>query len=189
MTSRQPRRPAKPVCSLCGIDDEVTTLFLGDGVYQHTCTGRWHAEPRVWVETGDSGIDDLALEGYTLEWGLYDDLPRCLLHGEPFVEYGIVEHRYKLLNPARYRFLVDRYSHTCLGPSRYTASAFIASALGRLWRRGDLEADGGPATGYWSYNHGISYWALPGARPGGPQLTWKEFAEQHDLDADVWKLP
>ena len=171
------KKPPKPVCALCGVDDDVTTVHLGDGAWRHVCNGSGHSEPRIWEEeVVSSGVDDLALEGLAQEWGLYDDLPKCVITGEPFVEYGIVEYRYKQLNPARYAALIGRYSHTKVGPSHYTTSSFIAGALGRLWKRGDLTATWGTATGYWAYNGVISYWALPNA-PDAGLLTWKEFAE------------
>jgi hypothetical protein len=37
--------------------------------------------------------------------GLYDDLLLCLVPGDPWVEYGVVEHRYKLLRPEIYEAL------------------------------------------------------------------------------------
>lgn len=95
-------RPTKPVCALCGVDDDVETVHLGDGVWQHICRGRHHDESRVWNESTAQGVDALQLDGLAYEWGLYDDLPRCVVADEPMVEYGIVEHRYRLLNPVRY---------------------------------------------------------------------------------------
>jgi hypothetical protein len=181
------KKPAKPVCALCGLDDDVTTVHLGDGVWQHVCTGRAHPEPRVWEESTSGGVDDLALEGLASEWGLYDDLPKCLVPGEPLVEYGVVEYRYKQFNPVRYAALVDRYSHTCLGPSHYTATSFIAGSLGRLWRRGDLAARFSEATGYWSYNGTVSYWGLPGTDLDH-ELSWVDFAHQQGVDPDEWRL-
>jgi hypothetical protein len=185
------QRPKRSVCSLCVLnDDAITTLHLGDGVWQHTCRGPGHTEPRVWQEESEAGVDELALEGLTLEWRLYDDLPKCLVPGEGFVEYGVVEHRYKLLNPSRYSFLVDRYGHTRQGPKNYTATSFIAGALGRLGRRGDLDAKfGDAATGYWSYNRTISYWMLPKSAAHKCRTTWEEFAHANGLDPADWELP
>jgi hypothetical protein len=40
----------------------------------------------------------------------------------------------------------------------------------------------GPATGYWSYNVGISYWALPPGPGRDEVLTYVEFAEREGLD-------
>lgn len=183
------RPPAKPVCALCGTDDGVTTLRLGEGVWEHTCRSTdGHPQSRTWQED-HSGVDELGLEGLAQEWGLYDDLPLCLLAGDPFVEYGIVEHRYRSANPSRYAFLLRRYGHTSIAPSPYTTSSFIAGALGRMASAG-LVAPGvfGPATGYWAYNTQISYWALPGLEGSVATLTWKAFAEGRGVNADQWVL-
>jgi hypothetical protein len=109
--------------------------------------------------------------------------------GEPPVEYGVVECRYKALNPTRYSFLLDRYGHTRIAAANYTTTSFIAGALGRLARHGDIAfGEFGPATGYWAYNSVISYWALPGFDPDPTPTTWKAFATENGLDADEWVL-
>ena len=182
------RRPPKPLSALCVLDDYVTSVHLGEGAWEHTSAGPKHDGPRVWPEVVDSGVDPLALEGLTQEWGLYDDLPKCVVAGEPLVEYGVVEHRYRDLNPNRYHFLLDRYGHTAIAPKNYTASSFIASALGRLWRRGELAATWLPATGRWSYNGTISYYGLPGVDIGAEPITWADFATAEGLDPDSWDL-
>ncbi len=165
----------------------MSTVHLGDGVWQHVCVGDGHADARIWEEVIGGGLDDLALEGLAYEWGLYDDLPKCLVAGEPLVEYGVVEYRYRNLNPGRYAALVDRYSHTSLGPSHYTATSFIAGSLGRLSKRGDLVATFSTATGYWSYNGIVSYWGLPGTDVN-TFMTWDEFARSLGLDPGTWRL-
>jgi hypothetical protein len=81
-------------------------------------------------------------------------------------------HRYRRLRPTIYAELLSNYGHTSLGPKKYTTSAFIASALGRLSRHGEIELLGGrPATGFWSYNQSVGYWALPPRPPEGQVLT------------------
>jgi hypothetical protein len=182
------KQPPRPICALCGYDDYVQSAHLGDGLWEHRCSGPQHVDARTWQETVGGSVDELALEGLAQEWGLYDDLPRCLVPGEPMVEYGVVEHRYKELNPACYRALVARYSHTSLGPKNYTASSFIAGALGRLLKRGELEAIFATATGYWSYNGTISYWALPGSSPESTPLTWEAFARGRGIDPSAWTV-
>ena len=137
----------------------------------------------------ESGLTDLELTGLTEEWGLYHDLPKCLVKGDPLVEYGVVEHRYLLLNPTRYRFLLDRYGHTAIAPANYTTSSFIAAALGRLGKHGDLVDSWGDATGRWAYNGTVSYWGLPGVDKAAPKRSWTEYAQEHDLDPEGWPLP
>jgi hypothetical protein len=120
--------------------------------------------------------------------GLYDDLPLCLRAGDPWVEHGIVEHRYKLLRPKIYGQLLRDYSHAAIAPKDYTASSFLAGALSRLSKDGVLGRIGGRATGYWRYLRGVSYWALLPEPPADERLTWKDFAISEGLDPDNWVL-
>jgi hypothetical protein len=46
--------------------------------------------------------------GLASELGMYDDLPGCLNPGEPWVEYGIVERRYRDAHP-------DAFAQWCNG--------------------------------------------------------------------------
>jgi len=64
---------------------------------------------------------------------VYDTLRDCLT--EVMSEYGVIEHRFSHADPSAYRFLVKRYGHTALGPSRYTASSFLA-LLTLVWVSG-----------------------------------------------------
>ncbi|MFL5796562.1 MAG: hypothetical protein ACJ77A_01350 [Actinomycetota bacterium] len=121
--------------------------------------------------------------------GLPTDLLACLEPGAPFVEYGVVEYRYATrVNPPVYKQLVADYGHTALGPKQYTASAFIASTLGRMLRERLVAYRFSTATGFWSYNGGISYWSLP--RPAGasdvPLLTFETFAAQEGFGPKTW---
>lgn len=170
-------RPARQVCPLCA-SDELVVESIGPMVWRYTCPNRRHAGGSFsWQGTATDRLDEAAVEGKTADLGLYEDLPHCLVPGEPFVEYGIVEHRYSELRPVVYRQLVDDYSHTRIQRNKpYTASVFIASALGRLADRGEVLYKGGPATGHWVYNEVISYWALPpGPESDADILTWERF--------------
>ena len=42
----------------------------------------------------------------------------------------MVEHAYAVAQPKDFAFLVERYGHTAIEKKRYTASAFLAGALG-----------------------------------------------------------
>jgi len=158
--------PPHLVCPLCAHDEAVEQpLPLGPGLWAFTCTGTiGHTEPYRWQTTTAREVVDQALSGgKSEELGLYDDLPRCLSPSEPWVEYGVVEYRYSVLNPSVYSQLLADYGHTRIERKPYTASAFIAAALGRLAEAGIVALQFGPATGYWSYNGTVSYWALPPA--------------------------
>lgn len=184
-------RPSRQVCPLCGTDDDVSAFPAGpDNVWDYTCTaadGGGHAEPYTWPVTVTVGIPGRS--GITAELGLYDDLAALLLPGEGWIEHGILEHRYKLAQPHTYfDELIPRYGHVAQGPKRYTTSAFIAQALGQLAREGTLAWSDGRPTGFWSYNHRISYWALPPAPPLDDRQTWSEFATKAGLDPEAWIL-
>jgi hypothetical protein len=184
-----PEVPHRQVCKLCAHDDEVTMLPIGDGSeWAFTCTATTgHSAPYVWTVKVERGM--AGREGITAELGLYDDLPRCVRVGDPWIEHGILEHRYKLLRPDVYfDELLPRYGHVALKSKRYTTSVFIASALGQLMREGALAWQYAPATGLWNYNHKISFWALPPAPPLEERLTWAEFAGREGLDSKVWDV-
>src|SRR4051812_2907140 len=118
------------------------------------------------------------------ELGLFDDLPRCLVAGEPFVEYGVIEYRYRVLRARTFADIVSKYSHRALQIGKaYTASNLLASALRQLVNRGELELRFGSPTGFFaSYLEVVSYWALaPAANEG--LMTWATFASASGLDS------
>src|SRR5215213_2709464 len=94
---------------------------------------------RASAETGYRGI--------AAELGVYDDVFLCLSPGEPWLEHGIVEHRYKELCPTAYRQMIDRWGHVIQGPRRYSVTAFLTRTWARLAADGLLAAQLGPATG------------------------------------------
>ncbi len=110
---------------------------------------------RASAEAGYSGI--------AAELGVYDDVFLCLSPGEPWLEHGIVEHRYKELCPTAYRQMIDRWGHVIQGPRRYSVTAFLTRTWARLAADGLLAAQLGPATGVYQHtrNTTILYWALP----------------------------
>ncbi len=189
MTAQRP--PSFPMCPLCVLDqDHLVTTYVGDGVWLHTCNNPdvHDKQPYSWQDTPEGRLNDFEYGGYTEEWGVYDDLRECLRDTTQFLEYGVIEHLYKLRNPQRYAFLVDRYGHTKLAPSHYTASSFLGAALGRMLRFGDVLHQSNKATGYWSYNHRIGCWALATMDTSNAILTWEEFARGNNLDPDEWNL-
>ena len=85
--------------------------------------------------------------GIGAKLGVYDDVFLCLSPGEPWLEHGIVEHRYKELCPAAYLEMIDRWGHVSQGPRRYSVTAFLTRAWSQLARDGILATKLGPATG------------------------------------------
>jgi hypothetical protein len=112
----------------------------------------------------------------------------CLEKGEPFAEYGIVEHRYRMMRPDTFAQLLATYGHRAIEIGRlYTTSSFLASALRILANRGELELRWGPATGFWSYDGTVSYWALA---PASLQemLSWASYAATEGIKSDALAL-
>lgn len=52
-----------------------------------------------------------------------------------------------------------------------------------LANRGELELRWGPATGYWSYDGTVSYWALAPAR-SDILFSWASFADAQEISAE-----
>jgi hypothetical protein len=101
----------------------------------------------------------------------------CVKPGEPFVEYGVVEYRFREQWPELFVAHVRERGHLMLGARRGQASASTArfgKALSRLASLGELEMVKGPGTGAWRHDQSITYWARP-PRPSGPLLTWSMF--------------
>lgn len=181
--------PERRVCALCGHDDDVTIMPAPDGNgWQYTCPpGPSHTDARVWTVTEPAAF--VGRDGVTAELGLYDDLPSLIAPGEPWLEYGVVEYRYRRLHHDRYGEVIRRYGHRSVEPKPFTASALIAKALGQLAREGIFALRWGPATGYWSYNGTVSYWSVPPLPADDHTVTWQAFAEATPgLDASEWTL-
>lgn len=187
MNQGQLKKPGRQICPLCALDDPelVGWAVEAPGLWRYTCTN--HAPPFEWATSGSGMFDDSASVGIAEELGVYDDLLAIFTEPGPFLEWGIVEHLYFLRNPATYADLVEKYSHTALGPTKYSASAFLGQAAGKLAREHHLALQTVTPTGYWSLHLGeISAFALaPGAAEGTIQ-TWAEYAHQLGFDADDW---
>jgi hypothetical protein len=183
------KRPARQICPICQVDESIFTETIGPSLWRYTCTRscRQHAEPYSWLgSTRDAPFDEELGYNKAEELGLPNDLLTCLQHGEPFVEYGVVEYRYATVaNPEVYKQLVEDYGHTALGPKKYTASAFIASTLGRMLREDLVAYKPGRATGFWSYNSDISFWSLQPLSHSRP-MTFATFAAEQGFDPKTW---
>ncbi len=146
-------------------DEDVRGVATGygDGSLTFSCTRRGHPldGPHTWlrvpvVEAGPGG------RGLAAELGLATELPAAVkTFAGHWVEYGLVERAYATRRPADFAHLVSRFGHTALMDKRNTASAFLAGYLASLAKRGNILYHDGPATGRWSYNSKISWWAVP----------------------------
>jgi hypothetical protein len=162
---------------------KVVGIRAGKWLFVCTRTSK-HAQPYKWTSSDLAPTEDDAEPGVMESLGLFDDLPHCLDKEEAFVEYGIVEYRYRTLRPEPFAQLLNAYGHHAIQVGRpYTTSSFLASALRILADRGELELRWGPATGFWSYNGTVSYWAVS---PAGTDKmwSWSSFADAKGVNAE-----
>jgi hypothetical protein len=141
----------------------------GDQSLVFTCTrSQGHPQPgqHTWLQMPEP--EELpGIDGYAAELGLAVELPAAIdQYRGSWIEYGVVEQAYALRCPVDFAEIVLRYGHTAIAPKKYTASAFLAGVLGTLSRRASVLYHPGPATGHWSYNGTISWWAI------APEPVW-----------------
>lgn len=185
-------QPPREICPLCGHDDNVSPGTGPDpDAWLYTCSsGRHHPDGGSY--TWPVPIENVVAsrDGIMSDLGLFDDLPRCLIKGEPWVEHGVVEYRYKLLRPDVYfDELLPRYGHRKQSPKSGTLSAILGAAMRHLSKQGIVAfLDRQPGTGYWSYLSWCGYWALPPAPDAERQLTWVQFADREHLGPNDWDL-
>lgn len=164
------------VCAFHG-NEGVPPVFLGDeaGSWEYTCPrskGHPTDGPYTWISVPEPP-EVPGLSGLANELNLYIKLPAVLaLHRGHWVEYGVVERSFALSNPDDFAVLVDKYGHTAIRAQQFTVSAYLARTLGDLSRIGSVLYHPGPATGRWSYNSTISWWALPPAPDWSTSMSW-----------------
>jgi hypothetical protein len=157
--------------------DDVSLRRLPDRMVEYTCAADHGGRgEHTWlVSQADAGWSTAVEEGVTDE--LVEPLLACVVPGEPFVEFGIVEYRLRLARPDLFVPHVRDRGHVMLAPGIATASSVrFGVALGRLARSGELVSRYGPATSAWSYNSQVTYWALPPAPRS--ELSWADYCEQ-----------
>ena len=167
-------------------DEDVAGVRLNEDSYVFTCdrsTGHPLPGPYSWMQAPEPP-DLPEISGLARELHLDVELPTAIAkHADQWAEYGVVEIAYATARPADFATLVDRYGHTAIEATRYSASSFIASTLGRLSRTGKVLFRWGPATGRWSYNSQISWWALP------PGPDWTHRTSWVDLGRGMGYVP
>jgi hypothetical protein len=175
-------RTIRGMACIAGDDGRVDLVAVTDlGEARVACE-----DGHEWVLAAPIAIaDSNGRSGLLEEFGVYQALVETLRPDDPFVEYAVVEHRFADANPRLYADLVGRYGHTALGPRRFTVSSLLAGALSLLVRDGGVARDSGPATGRWSYNGQVSYWALPPASEA-PSTSWVNYAMDRGIDAETW---
>jgi hypothetical protein len=160
------------------VNDEGAYAFTCDRVGGHPTPG-----PHTWMQLDEpAGLPEMS--GLAEELGLQLELPAAITnYPGQWVEYGVVEAAYADANPQDFGRLVERYSHTAIAPTQYSASAFLAATLGRLSRTGHVLFRPGPATGRWNYNVTISWWTL------APEPDWESRTAWADLDRTMDYVP
>jgi hypothetical protein len=165
-------------CPRCFRDDEVSWQRLPDRMIMYVCSdGHGGSGPHTWVASRELLLtQEAAADGVTDE--LLEPLRACVVPGEPFAEYGVVEYRLRVAYPELFRAHVRQQGHVLTGKRPFTASGVrFGVALSRLARTGELLSRYGPATGAWAYNGQMTYWAAP-PEPSGVPLTWAAFCAQ-----------
>jgi hypothetical protein len=181
------------VCPLCGDADDVQRVDRPSGDRGFVCTrrrGHPAEEPYRWAASCDLGATmQTPGRAGAGDRGLADALFACVLPGEPWAEYGIVEHRYAERHPDAFRRLVAEKGHrwrdTDTGPAGTdtTASKYLVRTLSALAKVGELSRQFGAGTGVWRYNSRISYWVRPPEPPTGDVLSYAEFAHREGFPA------
>ena len=194
--------PTTIMCNKCFRADDVTfeVNFL-TVKWDYQCGGAIHGEtPYVWsVEPTKAGNYAAPRDGELADLGVYDDLLLCIRADDPWLEYGVIEDRYRNLRSDTYASLVAKYSHSARnairgGPDvnpdrRSKLSVRLASALSHLEGAGLIAKNFGPATGYWDYNGIISHWAPLPSPAQENVLSWWDYAIEEGLDPANWNLP
>jgi hypothetical protein len=162
--------PGKPLNDGFG-----TESFECDRIREHPSGASF-----VWART-PAPPDAESVSGIAADLGLDLALPQAIASFQGrWVEYGLVEREYARGHPGDFEWLYKRYGHSHDQDSKqYTVSAFLASTLGTLSRHGSVRFHSGAATGRWSYNGNISYWAVD------PEPQWEDRLSWESAGADV----
>lgn len=117
-------------CPRCFAANDVTSRRLPDHMVEYLCNGehgngrdhsligtQWAAR---WTMDTDEGVTD----------ELLDPLLACLCASEPFVEYGVVEYRFRRARPDLFVAHVRERAHVMLAPAQATASSVRFAATG-----------------------------------------------------------
>lgn len=189
------------ICSFCCDDYEVNKTALPGGGLRYECTrSSNHPGGRPWVKDISGRDISQAPSGpraFAGDKELAPAILACFTPGEPWIEYGIVEHRHAANHPDAFRRLVEEKGHAWWRPpgdelrrtpsadgGEMTASKYLVRTLSALAGSGDLCRKFAKGTGIWSYNSTISYWALAPAPAVTNLLTYQQFAIREHLDDD-----
>jgi hypothetical protein len=175
----------RPTCPIDFRADDVTLpTKLSDGRLQYTCTAsHGGAGPHTWTPDTDNWVLSPSPSAGGGEHNVTDDLLDPLMKvftGEDrWLEYGVVEHRLRLLAPAVFIGHVRDASHFMFGSTETASKNRFSMALTRLANEGKLIRELWPSTGAaWKQTSPISYWSLPPAPPKDKTLTWADYCAE-----------
>jgi hypothetical protein len=164
----------RQVCKIHADEDLAGEFISAEVGERFICLRSDHPTPGPyeWMQAPEpAGLPEMT--GLAAELGLDAILPDVLSSfGGDWVEYGVLEHAYADAHPSDFGLLVDRYSHTAVAATRYSASAFLAGVLYWLHRSGAIELRMAPSTGRWSYNRVISWWAVTPTKDWSHRVSW-----------------
>lgn len=171
----------RQVCPICGTDDDVRSVDLPSGETVYTCSrDRKHSpDPYSWTYDDAGTVRGYPQEGLAPDLNLFEGISKCFHDGDGWLEYGIIEERFRELNPESFETLRRIYGHTILdGPRKYSMSTYIARhVLSKLETLGELAWFQGKPTGVWrTHNTDISYWARTPSPPRDQVKTYAEYA-------------
>lgn len=167
------------VCPLCGMDDYVETSKKPDGQTLFMCAreGKHDDQPYLWTVDEKGKDRQYPNEGLAAELDLFADLRACFETEDGWLEYGVLEERFRNRFPDHFQDLRAIYGSVLLdGPRRYSVASYISRhVLSKLVEWGELDWFEGEATGVWAYNGIISYWAVVPSPPREQRLSYEEF--------------
>jgi hypothetical protein len=172
-----------PNCPRCGSDAAVTGITAPGGGTLYTCWYTHGEDGHLSWQVAKAGIT-ISSDGVTADLtDPFEQIVRGLPHA--LIEYGVLEYRLRLEYPQLFASHVAARGHYLIAGGHATASSVrFAAALLRLGRAGILSYQMRPATGAWSYNDKISYWALNPPPPADAILTWTDYCTQLARDPE-----
>lgn len=176
------------VCPICGTDDDVQSAVLPSGETLYTCSReRKHSpDPYSWTCDDAGRARGYPQDGLAAQLNLFDDISKCFHDGDGWLEYGVIEDRFKALSPDKFETLRGIYGHTILdGPRKYSMSTYIARhVLSKLETLGELAWFEDQPTSIWKvHNSSISFWART---PAPPREQIQTYADYFSSGASQW---
>ena len=179
-----------PVFQICPqhSDEEVQGEPLDNDAWRFRCERRGHVRPGPieWLHVEPPpGLNEG--DGICAEYNLYSELKEAIasVASDKWVEYGLIERAYAERRPDDFAALVARYGHTSIKGKRYTVSALLGGALGRLTSRGDVYFRWEPATQYWRYNSRIGWFCVSPVAPDWENRVSCDSTDGYDVRSYV----